>query len=160
MKIFGVAGWSGSGKTTLMVRLLPALARLGLRVATLKHTHHDPLLADPESRRLLAAGAGQVLVAGPRRFAVVARQEAPSLEALAARIDDVDLLLVEGFKKSPHEQLEVWDSSLGHPMLAHDQPQVVAVACDHSHAFPRIPTFRRDDVDGIAAFIRSRIGCR
>ena len=37
MRVIGLAGWSGAGKTTLLTKLIPALTRRGLRVATLKH---------------------------------------------------------------------------------------------------------------------------
>ena len=40
MKVFGVAGWSGSGKTTLIRPLIAELRRCGLRVSSLKHSHH------------------------------------------------------------------------------------------------------------------------
>ena len=36
-----MVGWKNSGKTTLVERLIPLLARRGLKVATVKHTHHD-----------------------------------------------------------------------------------------------------------------------
>ena len=39
-RVLGIAGWSGSGKTTLIIKLLPLLAKRGVRVATLKHAHH------------------------------------------------------------------------------------------------------------------------
>ena len=156
MRIFGIAGWSGSGKTTLMVRLVPALVRQGVQVATMKHTHHNPALGDDESRALFGAGAHQVLSASPERFALMrelpAEQE-PDLAAMAAQVGDVDLLLVEGFKFAAHPKLEVWDPALGKPMLAPDQPSVVAIASAVPCAPHGRPLFSRDDVDGIAAFI-------
>ncbi|BAE51573.1 molybdopterin-guanine dinucleotide biosynthesis protein B [Paramagnetospirillum magneticum] len=71
MKVFGIAGWSGSGKTTLLIRLIPALVARGVRVATVKHTHHDPAVGDEECRALARAGAVECVVASPRRFALV-----------------------------------------------------------------------------------------
>lgn len=161
MKIFGIAGWSGSGKTTLMIRLVPALVRAGLQVATVKHTHHNPALGDDESRALFAAGAVEVVAASPLRFALMhehpAEQE-PSLDAMVPLVDGIDLLLVEGFKFGTHPKLEVWDPQLGRPMLALDNPSVLAIASDVS--LPKLgrPVFRRDDVDAIARFIVSRVG--
>lgn len=161
MKIFGIAGWSGSGKTTLMVKLVPALVRQGVRVATMKHTHHNPALGDDDSRALFAAGAHQVLAASPERFALMRELpalEEPTLDGMAALVGDVDLLLVEGFKFAGHAKLEVWDPGLGKPMLAPDQPSVVAIATDAPCDSRGRPLFRRDDVDGIARFILSRDG--
>lgn len=161
MEIFGIAGWSGSGKTTLMTRLVPALVRSGIAVATIKHTHHNPALGDDESRALFAAGAVEVLAASPQRFALMhqnTEEEPARLDQMVGRVGGVDLLLVEGFKFGDHAKLEVWDADLGKPMLAPDQPSVVALAADC--AVPELgrPVFRRDDVDGIARFIISRLG--
>lgn len=159
MKIFGIAGWSGSGKTTLMRRLIPALVGRGLRLATIKHTHHDPVLADADSAAELAAGACEVLVASPRRFTLMRTEEGAALDVLAARVAGVDLLLVEGFKFGDHDRLEVRDPALGKPLLSPDQPSVVAVVADVDQGNNGLPCFRRDDVEGIADFIESRIGC-
>ena len=41
MRIIGLAGWSGSGKTTLVTSVIPVLVKRGLKVATVKHAHHD-----------------------------------------------------------------------------------------------------------------------
>lgn len=156
MRVFGIAGWSGSGKTTLLIRLLPALVRRGIRVATIKHTHHNPTVGDDETRALGAAGAAETLVAGPERFALIhelGNTPEPPLEALIGQVRGVDLLLVEGFKFSPHPKLEVWVPELGKPMLAPAETSVVALASDV--ALPGIgqPVFARDEIDAIADFI-------
>jgi molybdopterin-guanine dinucleotide biosynthesis protein B len=39
--VLGFAAYSGTGKTTLLVKLLPLMKLQGLRVATIKQTHHD-----------------------------------------------------------------------------------------------------------------------
>uniref|UniRef100_UPI001FCC054F molybdopterin-guanine dinucleotide biosynthesis protein B n=1 Tax=Methylobacterium sp. B34 TaxID=95563 RepID=UPI001FCC054F len=41
MRVIGLAGWSGAGKTSLLVRAIPLLVARGVRVATIKHAHHD-----------------------------------------------------------------------------------------------------------------------
>ena len=156
MKIFGIAGWSGSGKTTLLVRLIPALTRMGIEVATIKHTHHNPAIGDDDSRALAAAGATEVLMASPRRFALIhelGNLPEPSLDEIIHRCHGVDLLLIEGFKWSPHPKLEVWDPALGKSMLAPTEPTVVALAADEAVAGSELPHFHRDDCDGIAAFV-------
>jgi molybdopterin-guanine dinucleotide biosynthesis protein B len=156
MKIFGIAGWSGSGKTTLLVRLIPALIRRGIEVATIKHTHHNPAIGDDDSRALTAAGATEVLMASPRRFALIhelGEQPEPSLDQITHCCTGVDLLLIEGFKWSPHPKLEVWDPGLGKSMLAPAEPSVVALATDEAVDGLELPRFHRNDCEGIAAFI-------
>ena len=40
-KVFGFAAYSGSGKTTLIENLIPLMVARGLRIALIKHAHHD-----------------------------------------------------------------------------------------------------------------------
>ena len=159
MKIFGVAGWSGSGKTTLMLRLVPALVRRGVRVATLKHTHHDLRFQDCESMAALEAGAVQAVALSSRRAVMMTRAEAVNLKDLLTRVRDADLVLVEGWKRSGIEKIEIVAPGANESPLHLCQPQVVAVACDFRSEVHGLPCFRRDDVEAIADFILSRIGC-
>lgn len=158
MKIFGIAGWSGSGKTTLLIRLIPALVAQGIRVATVKHTHHDPSVGDEECRALARAGALECVVASPRRVALVHEihpgEPEPSLDGLLGQFRDVDLLLIEGYKWAPHPKLEVWDPAQGKSMLAPAEKSIVAVASDLPVDELDIPRFHRDDIAGITGFIR------
>lgn len=156
MKVFGIAGWSGSGKTTLLRRLIPALRRRGLSVATIKHTHHDPAVGDAECRALAAAGALESVVASTHRFALVHEltdENEPPLAELIGRFQGNDLLLIEGYKWASHPKLEVWDPAQGKSMLAPAEASIVAMAADSPIQAVDLPQFGRDDVDGIAAFI-------
>lgn len=158
MKVFGIAGWSGSGKTTLVTRLIPVLVRRGVEVATIKHSHHHPMLGDEPTRALVAAGVTEVLVASRQRFALMhdlPEDDEPGLAQLLDRITGIDLVLVEGFKFGPHPKLELWDPALGKPMLAPNDPAVLAIATDDPGASHGRPIFRRDDAEGIADFILS-----
>ena len=69
-RVLGMAGWSGSGKTTLLTRLIPLLTARGLRVATLKHAHHefDVDVPGKDSWVHRQSGATEVLVSSARRF--------------------------------------------------------------------------------------------
>ena len=77
--VIGVAGWKNSGKTTLVTRLVAELTRRGFKVATVKHAHHDFQIDDAEtdSARHRRAGAAQVAIVSPRRWAVVRELGAP-----------------------------------------------------------------------------------
>ena len=163
MKLFGLAGWSGSGKTTLLVRLLPALIGHGLTVSTVKHAHHDFDTDRPgkDSYEHRAAGAAEVLVSSARRWALVHEHRGapePILAELIARLSPVDLVLVEGFKRHPHDKLEVHRRESGQPFLYEKDPRVVAIATDHAlHGLP-IPVFALDNVEAIARFIVRHCG--
>ncbi len=158
MKIFGLVGWSGSGKTTLMVRLLRELTARGITVSTMKHAHHDFDIDKPgkDSYEHRAAGASEVLVTSANRWALLHELKgAPesTLEDLIARLAPVDLLLIEGFKQLGHDKLEVHRGATAKPLLAPDDPYVVAVASDEPLAELSVPVLHLDDVGAIADFI-------
>ena len=164
MKMFGLTGWSGSGKTTLIVRLIPALIRRGLTVSTVKHAHKGFDIDHPgkDSHNHRMAGATEVLVSSPRRWALMheIRDGEPelTLDELLPKIAPVDLLLVEGFKREPHEKIEVWRAAVGKPLIARDDPSIVAIASDGPVPGAPVPVFDLDDEETMAAFIADR--CR
>jgi molybdopterin-guanine dinucleotide biosynthesis adapter protein len=150
--VLGIAGWSGSGKTTLIEKLLPELARLGLSVSVIKHTHHV-VQFEPEGKdtsRFRAAGAGEVLLASPQGFALLHEGALPLCELLA-RLAPVDLVLVEGFKAAAIPKIEV--RRVDYPAL--DDPHTIAIASDFSPD-SHLPIFDLNQAAEIAAFIAAR----
>lgn len=155
----GLAGWSGAGKTTLMVKLLPCLIARGRTVSTLKHAHHRFDVDKPgkdswEHRR---AGASQVLVASGARWALLTelrRAKEPTLPELLEKLDPVDLVIVEGFKRDAHPKVEVWRAANEKPWMHPDMPGIVAVASDAPppYALPRVAL---DDVEAVADLIEA-----
>ena len=134
--VIGVVGPSGSGKTTLLEFLVSQLAAQGKRVNIIKHSHHDLELEPPrkDSARLRRAGAAEVMVASPFRYAITHELRGapePSLDQQVARLAPADLTLVEGFKSYPIDKLEVHRAALGLAPLYPGDPHIVAVAADH-----------------------------
>ena len=164
MKIFGLTGWSGSGKTSLMVRLIPALTARGLRVSTVKHAHKGFDIDHPgkDSHNHRLAGATEVLVSSPRRWALMheLRDGEPelTLEQLIGKVAPVDLLLVEGFKRDRHEKIEVWRAEVDKALIAPDDPTIVAVASDGLVPGCPVPVLDLNDAEAIAAFVVARCG--
>lgn len=133
--VLGVIGRSGSGKTTLLEFLIAQLAARGLRINLIKHSHHDLAIEPPQkdSARLRMAGAAEVLVASPYRFAIVHELRGapePTLQQQLARLGPAHLTLVEGFKTDPIAKLEIFRPAVGQaPLYPHDE-HVIAVASD------------------------------
>ncbi|MFC5462493.1 molybdopterin-guanine dinucleotide biosynthesis protein B [Massilia niabensis] len=133
--VLAVVGWSGSGKTTLLEFLVSRLSAQGLRVNIVKHSHHDIELEPPhkDSARLRMAGAAEVMIASPYRYAILRElrgEGEPPLAEQIARLAPADLTLVEGYKWEPLPKLEVFRPGLGRAPLYLDDPLVVAVASD------------------------------
>lgn len=164
MKVLGIAGWSGCGKTTLIVALIPRLRARGLTVSTLKHAHHDVDLDTPgkDTYRHREAGAREVMLATGNRWALLHELRAepePALPELLARLQPVDLVLVEGWKTGAYPKLEVWRANAGNrpPRFLAD-PTVIAVASEPPldpapRERPDLSVLSLADVDGIADFI-------
>lgn len=156
--VLGIVGYSGSGKTTLIEALLAEFARQGLRVNVIKHSHHDLSLEPPgkDSARFRAAGAGEVLVASPYRYAIVHElrdEPEPTLAEQLARLAPADLTLVEGFKQEAIPKLEVWREATGKPLLQPGDPRIIAVA-SNSRMTLAVPCLDLDQPALVAAFIR------
>ena len=156
--MIGFAGWSGAGKTTLLTRLIPVLLARGLRVSTVKHAHHNFDVDRPgkDSWQHREAGATEVLVGSSHRWALMHELRGaaePGLHALLGRLSPVDLVLVEGFKRSALPKIEVHRAALGKPLLHPDDAAVKALAADPVQAGGAIPCVALDDVEAVADLV-------
>lgn len=162
MRVIGVVGWKNNGKTTLVVRLIEHLVARGYRVSTVKHAHHEADLDRPgkDSWRHREAGAAEVMLATGRRWALVHElrdEPEPPLDAILARLSPADLVIVEGFKSFPHPKVEVHRAERGTPLIARDDPTIVAVASDEPLPDLAVPVLGLDDVPAIADLILRRL---
>jgi molybdopterin-guanine dinucleotide biosynthesis protein B len=133
--VLGIVGPSGSGKTTLLEYLVQQLAAQGLRVNVIKHSHHDLELEPPrkDSARFRQAGAAEVMVASPYRFAIIHELRGaaePGPEEQLARLSAADLTLVEGFHSWQIDKLEVFRPAVNPVPRYTDDRTIVAVASD------------------------------
>jgi molybdopterin-guanine dinucleotide biosynthesis protein B len=162
MRLFGFAGHSGSGKTTLLIKLIPILAARGLRVSTIKQAHAGFDIDKPgkDSYEHRAAGAREVLVASGKRWALTHEyRDEPefTMEQLLARMDPVDLVLVEGFRNWSHPRIEVWRPEVGKAPLFPGDPLMLAVASTGPVPGLDRPLLALDDVAGIADFMLAEL---
>jgi molybdopterin-guanine dinucleotide biosynthesis protein B len=155
MRIIGLAGWSGSGKTTLLTRVIPRLKARGKRVSTVKHAHHafDVDRPGKDSFEHRSAGATEVLVVSANRWALMHElrgQPEPDLHELLGKLSDVDMVLIEGFKRQKFPKLEIYRAENGKPLLHPDDDWIVAVATDAPLPQSKVPVVDLNDIDKIA----------
>src|SRR6202047_3180043 len=160
MRIIGLAGWSGSGKTTLVTSVIPVLVKRGLKVATVKHAHHEFDTDQPgkDSWRHRQAGASEVAIVSRRRWALVHElgdEPEPPLADILAKLSPVDLVIVEGFKRHSHPKLEVFRATVGKPLLHPDADCIVAVATDAPLPQAEVPVVMLDDIATIANVLQA-----
>lgn len=142
--LLGIVAYSGTGKTTLIEALLPRLAARGIRVAVIKHAHHDVDIDTPgkDTHRFRMAGAAPVILATAQRFAVMMETPSPDddldLPLLLdyAQVSRPDLILIEGFKEWPLPKLELHRPELGRPLRAWSDPWIKAVASNQRVPLP------------------------
>jgi len=163
MKVLGLAGWSGAGKTTLLAALIPELVRRGVTVSTMKHAHHAFDVDQPgkDSYVHRAAGATEVLVASANRWALMHEHRGapePDSRELMQHMSAVDLLLIEGFKRETHDKLEIYREANGKPLLASEDPHVVAILADGPVPDTKLPVIDLNDIPAIADFIMRHCG--
>ena len=142
--IVGFAAWSGTGKTTLLIDLIAIFTARAIRVGVIKHAHHSFEIDYPgkDSYELRKAGASQVLIGSAKRWALMVEnreRDGLSLKQLAARLapEELDLILVEGFKPEAIPKIELHRPNLGKALLFPDDDSIIALASD---AAPEIQT--------------------
>ncbi len=157
MHVFGFAGFSGSGKTTLIEQLIPRLIARGLRVALIKHAHHEFDVDTPgkDSYRHREAGASEVLITSDQRWVLMHElrgETEPGLKDQLGYLSPCDLVLVEGYKRAEIPKIEVHRRETGKPLLYPADPFIIAVASDEEIE-TGLPLLDLDDPDAIAGFI-------
>ena len=162
MKIIGIAGYSGSGKTTLIEKVIPLLVAEGVRVALIKHAHHEFDVDQPgkDSYRHRHAGCVEVLVSSSKRWALMHELRGaaePGLQDQLKHLSPCDLVLVEGYKAEPIPKVEVHRREGHSPLLHPEDPHVVAVATDEP-LDTLLPQLDLNNPEDVARFIIQYLG--
>jgi molybdopterin-guanine dinucleotide biosynthesis protein MobB len=167
--VIGFSAFSGTGKTTLLKRVLPLLRAEQLRFGVIKHAHHSFDIDHPgkDSYELRHAGAEKMLVISRQRMALInefrdQKTTEPTLQDALSEMhsDDLDLILVEGYKAAHFPKIELHRPELGKPLMYPDDPDIIAIASNVSAAelgmdekTAAIPFLRLDQPGDIAEFI-------
>jgi len=158
--LLGFAAFSGTGKTTLLEQLIPLLVNQGINVALVKHSHHDIEMDKPgkDSYRLRKAGASQLVLAGTHRSILFLehgqKKDSELHEQLALlQTEDLDLVLVEGFRDQPFNKIELHRSELNKPFLFNTDPSIIALACNGKVENCHLPVLDLNNLQVITEFV-------
>lgn len=162
LPILGFSAYSGTGKTTLLSKVLPLLKAQGIRIAVIKHAHHNFDVDHPgkDSHTLRHAGATQMLIASSKRWAHMTETpdnfDDPKLSELINQLNQsqLDIILVEGFKNEPFPKIELHRPSLGKPFLHTHDENIIAIATDEDIQTERnIPSLDINNIKKITDYI-------
>lgn len=154
--IFSFVAYSGTGKTTYLEKMVPELKKRGIRVAVIKHDAHNFEIdkEGKDSYRITKAGA-DITVLVSKDKSVVMENRIRDPEQIIKMIDDVDIILTEGYKTEVWPKIMIHRSATGHSFpLEPDSCLAVVSDIDVPGALHH---FSLDDVEGMADFLIDRM---
>lgn len=150
--ICSIVAFSGTGKTTFIVKLLPELKKRGLRVAVMKHDAHD-FEIDKEGKdswKITKAGADVTALLSNQR-AVIMENRPVSATDMLDHIENVDLILTEGFKHGIWPKIMLHRAATG-KSLPMEPSECMAVVSDVKIEGAK-KQFGLEDVAGVAELL-------
>lgn len=156
--VISFIGRSGVGKTTYLEKLIAELKRRGHRVGVVKHDIHGFEMDHPgkDTWRHAQAGADVVCISSREKFAMIKKtRQDMALAEIVARMDEVDIVLVEGYKNHSPLQVEVFRQAAGREPLG-DPAGIFALISDVP-LYPGLPCFGLEDPAAFADHIELRL---
>ena len=152
--VIGFAAYSGTGKTTLLERVIRILSQRGVRVAVIKHDRHGAEIDRPgkDSYRHAQAGAETVVLCAPGKTAVMEQGDF-SLSQCARRVQNADVILVEGFKNEAIPRVGLCRKETGKG-LPGPADSFIAIVTDDETLSASVPRYSFEDAEALADLIQ------
>ena len=160
-KLISFVGRSNSGKTTFITQIIPKFTALGLRVGSIKNTHHVVDFDKPgkDSWKHAQSGSSRVVVTSAGSLAVYEKTETrPSAVDLSIQwFQGFDLVISEGFKNDNCLKIEVFrEANKKTPLYTDPAYNIQAVISDNAQT-GSIPHFHFADLEQIVDWIRQQL---
>lgn len=159
LPVVSFVGNSGAGKTTILEKVVSELKGRGYRVAVIKHVHHDFQIDHPgkDSWRFTQAGSDSVVIASPRKIALVEQRTAePPVDDLIAMVEGrADIVLTEGFRGSGKPQVLVMRGAQA-AQSAQGEIGPLAIVSDQP-VDARVPRFDFDEAPRLTDYLLAHL---
>lgn len=159
-----VSAKSNMGKTTLIERIVKSFKSKGYKIGVLKYDvkKFEIDREGKDSYRFTKAGADTMIIASENKMAMVKTiDKNHSISDIINYFQDMDLIIVEGFKSNSYPQIEVHrrdrTSQLLYKDNKFDSSNFIAVATDEKLMDLKLPQFQLNDIDGISKFIEDNV---
>ena len=158
-KIIGITGWKDVGKTYYASLIIKLLVKKGYKVGSIKHAHHDFDIDKPgtDSFKHREAGSNQVIISSSKRWAKITENNNENekiLDELIQELQNIDIVVVEGFKKDNHPKIEILSNGLKNRNK--ETNNVIAIVSDDLKD-TIIPVFKENDIENLVEFIIKKI---
>ena len=155
--IISIVGTSDSGKTILLERLIPEIIKRGYRVGVIKHSVHGFNLdhEGKDSWRHKQAGAHTITLSSPTNVAMIkgVEQELTIDDIVSNYMDDMDIILTEGYKKEKKPKIEILKKDGPQKdLLCKNDKNLIAVVTDKK-IDTDVPCFGSQDIVQLLDFL-------
>ncbi len=159
MLICGIVGWKNSGKTYFVQKLINYFNSKNLKVASIKHAHHEFNIDKPGTDSYLhrQAGSQEVIVSSSKRWVKInelRNTEEKNLNDLLLELDSPDIVIVEGFKNESHPKIEIVKED-SNDYLFYKVNNVIGIVSDQK-IDTLLPQFKKKDIEKIAEHILNK----
>ena len=162
MKIFGIVGYKNSGKTFIVQKLIKYFINKKLKVASIKHAHHNFEIDKPGTDSFLhrKSGSQEIIISSSKRWAKITElnnSKEKNLRDLLKQLDKPDIVIVEGFKNENHIKFEIINKkNNGTKYLFPNLQNVIGIISDLK-INSSIKQFKTDEIEIIAEYILKKI---
>ena len=158
-KVIGVVGWKNVGKTFFVTEIIKLLVSMNFKVGSIKHAHHDFDIDQhgTDSFKHRNAGSTQVIISSSKRWAKIIEnnnKKEKNLDQLIKEFQEIDIVIVEGFKKENHPKIEI--IAKNSQIINSELKNVIAFVSDEMFD-SNIPVFKKNDIESLVEFIIKKL---
>ena len=159
IKVIGVVGWKDVGKTFFATEIIKLLVSKKFKVGSIKHAHHDFDIDQDgtDSFKHRNAGSNQVIISSSKRWAKIIEnnnKKEKNLDQLIKEFQEIDIVIVEGFKKENHPKIEI--IAKNSTIINSELKNVIAFVSDEMFD-SNIPVFKKNDIESLVEFIIKKL---